>query len=381
MTLVMLANGIAAAPHTPPSDDVVVERLPVRAADPAARELVELRQAVARQPGDAAAAARLAEAYFDLAMARGDPRYVGYADAVVGRFAVPLPPALLTMRALLRQYRHDFDGALADLDGALLADPGHAQAQAWRAAILLVRADYSTAAEACRALYALERPVLHGGCLGLLRAYAGAFDEADRLLGAALAEAGGAGQRLWLLTRLGEVAAWRDDVVAAERHFRAALALQRDDGYLLAAWADFLLDNDRPAEVMAILADWQGADGLLLRRAEAAAALHHAEAPGLIRQLGDRFGAARRRGDTTHRAEEARYRLRLLGDPPGALALASANYQLQREPRDARILLEAAVAAGNPSVAAPARQWLASSGFADGRLRRLDRELAAMAAR
>ena len=58
------------------------------------------------------------------------------------------------------------------------------------------------------------------------------------------------------------------------------------------------------------------------------------------------------------------------------MRLAAENYRVQREPRDARILLEAALAAGDAAAAQPARDWLAASGFEDARLRRLDQELA-----
>lgn len=336
-----------------------------------ARKLAVLRQAVRASPGDPSANSGLIEAYFDLAMAKSDPRYIGYADAVLAGLPEPLSPGLLVSRALLRQYRHDFAGALADLNRALAADPDLAQAQAWRAAIFLVQADYRAAEQACASLVALRRLVLGGGCHGLLLAYTGRLSEGERQLESALAAATMVEQRLWLLTRLGEVAAWRGDPETAERHYRAALALEQDDGYLLAAWADFLLDNRRPAEVIGALADRESADGLLLRLAEAAQATGSADANRLSAALEARFGAARQRGDTTHRAEEARYLLRLKGDPSAALAVAAANYRVQREPRDARILLEAAVAAGDPAAAQPVRDWLAASGFEDSRIRSL----------
>jgi hypothetical protein len=38
--------------------------------------------------------------------------------------------------------------------------------------------------------------------------------------------------------------------------------------------------------------------------------------------------------------------------------LAGSNYAVQREPADARILLEAAIAARQPEAAAPVRDWL-----------------------
>ena len=357
-------------------DSEVLERLPLRAGDSGARELAVLRARMMAAPADPEPAVQLAQSYFDLAMARGDPRYVGYAEAVVARFAEPLPASLRSIRGLLRQYRHDFAGALDDFAGAIALDPDLAAAHAWRAAIYLVQANYAAAQQECDALQRLGRSTLLGGCIGLVQAYGGRLEGAYRSLRQALETSRDTENRLWLLTRMGEVAAWRGQPAQAERHYREALSLGRDDGYLLAAWSDFLLDMNRPADVLVALAGWEASDSLLLRLAEAEAALKLPGAARLVRLLEDRFAAAKQRGDTTHRAEEARYRLRLRDEPQEALRLAAENYAVQREPRDARILLEAAIAAQDAAAAQPVRDWLRTSGFEDERLRRLGRESA-----
>ena len=366
---------LRAAPRLPTDPAEVLERLPLRPGDATARELAGLRAAVTRaakeDPADPLPAAQLAGRYYELAVARGDPRYIGYADAVLAPFARDRTPAVLTVRGQLRQYRHDFDGALQDFAAALDADPQFASAHAWRGAIFLVQANYAAAKSECDALLALDRPTLYGGCIGLVLAYGGRMDAGYAALQRALDGTRDPGNRLWLLTRLGEVAAWRGQPEAAERHYRAALALGIDDGYLLAAWSDFLLDRQRPAEVVKWLAGWEASDGLLLRLALAETALEQPAAKAHVQALADRFAAAKLRGDTTHRAEEARYLLHLAGDPAAALAVAAANYRVQREPRDARVLLEAAIAARDAGAAQPARDWLRSSGFEDPHLRQL----------
>lgn len=360
-----------AAPYQPTSDAQVLERLPQRPGDRDARELSALRMAAAKSPTNPVVVAQLAQRYFDLAMARGDPRYVGYAEAVVARFPAPLPASLLTVRGQLRQFGHDFDGALQDFARALALEPALATAHAWRGAIFLVQAQYELALIECKALERLGRRTLHAGCLGLAQAYGGQLGAAQATLQQALDGSSQPEQRLWLLTRLGEVAAWRAQPAVAERRYREALALGLEDGYLLAAWSDFLLDAGRPAEVIEWLSSWEASDPLLLRLAEAESALGRPEATRRVQVLEDRFAAARLRGDTTHRAEEARYRLRLRGDAEAALRLAVENYRGQREPRDARILLEAANAAADAQAAAVVRDWLRSSGFEDPRLRQL----------
>ena len=365
----MLAAVSHAVPRTPASDAEVLEKLPTRAADSTARELTALRAAVAKAPTDASSATELAQRYFDLALAQGDPRYVGYAEAVVARFADPLPASLLTLRGVLRQYRHDFAGALKDFEAALALAPDYAVAHAWRGAIYLVEADYGAAQKECAALQTLGRATLAGACRGLLQAYSGQLAAAYTTLQNTLSLATDADNRLWLLTRLGEVAAWRGQ--DAQAHYREALGLGRDDVYLLAAWTDFLLDAGQPAEVVRLLAKWESADSLLLRLAEAETLLKLPEAARHQKMLVDRFAAARARGDTTHRAEEARFELRLRQDTATALRLAQENYAVQREPRDARVLLEAAVAAKDRASAQVVRDWLQRSGFEDARTRRL----------
>ena len=367
----LLASPAHSTPRTPADDATVIEKLPFRAGDSRARELDALRARARKAPGDTAAAAALAQAYFDMAQARGDPRYVGYADAVVSQFDKNMSIDLLVLRGMLRQYRHAFDEALVDFAAVLAQDPERADAHAWRGAIYLVEAQYDQARQECAALLKLQRTVLHGGCTGMVQAYTGQLTSAYSTLQQALALARYDDQRLWLLTRLAEVSAWMGQNARAERHYRDALALGQDDGYLLAAWADFLLDNKRPADVVKLLAAWEASDPLLLRLAEAETLLQMPLAKAHTQALDDRFAAAKLRGDTTHRAEEARFQLRLRKNPAVAVQLATANYQVQKEPRDLRMLLEAALAARDSAAAKPARDWLQSTGFEDTRIRAL----------
>ena len=372
-----------AAPYLPASDKQVLERLPARATDPQAKELNALRLAWRQQPDDIDRAVRLAERYFDAVAAEGDPRYIGYAQAALAPWwNLPAPPtAVRVLRAKLLQFDHRFTEALADLDAALLADPAHGDAWAWRAAIHMVRADYTQALRSCEKLAELAPPLIGVACTAQVDATTGRAEAAATALRNALASTpasapgADAAQRLWALTRLAETEERRGAYPAAEAAFRQALALGLDDVYAQAAYADFLLDRKRPAEVLTLLKDRARADVLLLRLALAAQAAGTPERDTWARILGERFDAAALRGDTTHRKEASRYRLALLGQPDQALALASENFAEQREPADARILLEAAVAARQPSAAAPALAWMAASGIQSVALQRLAAEL------
>ena len=364
-----------AAPFLPSDDKVVLETLPGRPGDPAAAELRRLRALVAAAPRDAEAAASLARRYFDLAMEEGDPRYVGYAQAVLRPWpeTAAAPAEILVLHGKLRQYRHDFPAAMADFDLALKADPANFAARSWRAAILMVQADYAAVRRECALLAPHASELQAVACVAYVDATTGSARGAHERLSAALARArsGGIdpGIELWAQTRLAEMAWQSGQPAEAEKHFRAGLGLGFNDNFILAAYADFLLEQDRAAEVMPLLKRWVRSDTLLLRLALAARRLKLAEGEKHARVLGERFADAALRGEKLHQQEEARYLLDLKDDPKAALAAARDNYQTQREPRDALILIEAALAARDPAAAGPALTWLESSGFESARMR------------
>ena len=385
---VLLPAPIAsAAPFIPAADAQVLERLPARATDPQARELQALRLALREQPDNLDLAVRLAQRYFDAVAAEGDPRYIGYAEAALAPWwTLAEPPVpVRVLRAKLAQFDHRFAPALADLAAALAADPADAEAWAWQAAIQMVQADYGAARRSCARLAPLTTALIAAACQAQVDAATGRAAEAATALRAALQKDTDASpqQRLWALTRLAEIEERRGAYAAAEQAFRAALALDVSDIYLLAAYADFLLDRGRAAELRSLLKDRGRADVLLLRQALAAQATGAPEREALARELGARFDAARLRGDTSHRKEESRYLLALGGGAGPAtpavigqaLALAQANFAEQREPADARILLEAALAARQPAAAEPALQWLAESQIESVALRALAAKL------
>ena len=380
LLLLLLAPGPAgAAPFVPSSDQQVLETLPARAADPRMRELVELRRRLAANPRDLDIAVRLARRYYEEAAAEGDPRYVGYAQAALAPWwdqADPPVPAQV-MRAILLQFGHQFDAALADLGAALRKEPANGEAWAWQAAIQMVQAHYPEARRNCEGLAPLATPLIAATCIANVDSVTGKAAQASAAIRGALAANPQAEppELLWGLTRLAEIEERRGDYPAAEAVYRRALALNLTDGYLLAAYADFLLDRARPAEVLALLKDKTRSDLLLLRLALAAKALKAPALAGWQADLAARFDAARLRGDKLHQKEESRFALQLQGDAARALPLASENYTLQREPADARVLLEAAVAAKQPAAAEPVLKWMADSGIESAALKALVAQL------
>jgi Tfp pilus assembly protein PilF len=374
IALAWAAAAVHAAPYTPASDSEVVERLPV-ASDPALRAVESLRRQLASRPEDAALRLDLGERYFALAMAQGDPRYVGYAMSSIA----PLEQAAggdsryWLVRGQLQQYSHDFAAALASLKRASEIDPAAAAPVAWRAAIHMVQAQYPWAEAECDRLARIAPGLLATGCTAYARATTGQLVPAYEMLSDAVAQAREVepALMLWVQTRLAEMAArlqrWGD----AERHYRSALGLGITDQFLLASYADFLLQRGRPQEVLQLLAGWERSDVLLLRLALAGRAQNHPRTRDWLAQLRQRFEAAAQRGDRLHEQEAARWALELENDPARALSYARSNYTTQKEPRDAEVLLRAAVAAGDRAAAQPVLEWLQASGYEDAGLQAL----------
>jgi Tfp pilus assembly protein PilF len=378
--LCLAAAAATAAPYTPASDAEVVERLPV-ASDPALRTVESLRRQLASRPDDPALRLDIGERYFELAMAQGDPRYVGYAMATIG----PLDKSAAAntrywlVRGQLQQYGHDFDGALASLKRASDLAPDAVDPVAWRAAIYMVQAQYALADAECDRLAKIAPPLFAQGCTAYVRGTTGQLIPAYDLLSSAVAAERDvpSGLMLWAQTRLAEMAVrlqrWGD----AERHYRLALAQGLTDQFLLGSFADFLIERERPREVLQLLAGWERSDILLLRLAIAGRAAGDPRAADWEAQLRDRFEAAARRRDRLHEQEAARWALELQNDPARALAYAKSNYAQQKEPRDAEMLLRAALAARQPQAAQPVLEWLATTGYEDPHVQALAQKLGA----
>ncbi len=360
-------------PFTPANDSDVVERLPLSATDPSARRLQSLRKQLEAKPDDVALRLEIARRYFDLSMAQGDPRYVGYASAALTPLDKAAPAAnsaYWQIKGMLQQYSHNFDGALASLDKASLTDPTSPDAMAWRAAIQMVQANYAKAQAECDALKPLTTPLFAAGCTQYIRATTGELQSAFDTLNAAVKAEPTAQPELllWELTRLAEMANRLKRFDEADAYFKQALKLGVTDQFLLGAYADFLLQQKKPEAVVTLLADWERSDILLLRLALAGKATNHKKAADWASALRDRFVEAAKRGDRLHEQEAARFELDIENNPKKALTLAANNYKLQKEPRDAEILMRTALSAKDAAAAEPALAWLKQTKYEDAHL-------------
>lgn len=341
-------------------------------------EVLEKVVARPRRTEDLTVALASAQVLVEQARARGgDVRLLGRAQAVLTPWwTEPAPPpSVRLLRATIKQSLHDFEGALADLD-VLVRDGSQVQAQLTRATVLMVLARHEEAEAACAALRGVVEPAVVTGCVAPLWAIRGRSAAAVDSLRRVLAVMEPAHPlRGWLTSELGEVLAWsgaRDEAVTV---LREAVRLDGSDAYSRRLLAMELTELGRAGEAVTLLRAGAGElnDAELLELALAAKACGREEATRWEAALEERVAANRRRGETTHRREEARFALRIEGDAARALALAEANFEVQREPADVRVLLESALAARDRGAASPALEWMARTGFGDARLQTLAR--------
>lgn len=358
--LLLLPRAPGEGPRTP-KDDEVLEKV-----SPSAR--------IATDGGTLGVEAAAAKAHELIAQSRkngGDPRLLGQAQAVLAPWwTLESPPAQVRLlRATLRQAVHEFPAALADLDALIAEDPKDVQALLTRATVLTVLARYADAEASCKQLQPLVEPLIGAVCLAQVYGVTGHTREIIGTLGEMLASAPQSEQRGWATSVLGDLEQWSGHPDKAIAHYQSALQFDPADDYTRGALADLLLDLKRPAEAAALLKDHTVSDAHLLRYALAS------QDAAALEELKGRVEASRARGDSVHAREESRYALQIENDPALALKLAKANWAVQHEPADARVLLEAALAAHDKAAAAPALEWLKQTGFEDPTVRALAEKL------
>jgi Tfp pilus assembly protein PilF len=278
------------------------------------------------------------------------------------------PPAgALVTQATILQYRHQFPEARDLLQKALRIDPRNGQAWLTLATLDMVQGDYPTAGKNCAQVTNNAGFELGLACLGSLRSYTGQAKQSLALLHQAEAtgSAVSTAYQAWVQGLIAETAERLGDWPLAETHYLMALKLLPQDNFLLVAYADFLLDRGRPREVLPLLSGHTQSDTAFLRLALAQAALHSAQVTRYTWLMAARFEALTQRGSDYFGREQARFALQLQHDPQTSLDMARRNWQVQRAPWDARVFLEAALAAHQPQAAVDVLDFLTRTKLED----------------
>ena len=380
--LAFFSSTALAAPYVPTSDLAPLEKLATRVNDSArgagstafsasgssSSSSRAMRTILARDPKNLDLALRVAQVYMARARSESDPRYLGQAQAALATWwsqSEPPIPVLL-LRATIRQSNHDFKNSRRDLEQAVKREPSNAQAWLTLATVQQVTGDINAAADSCNKLLPLTARLISTVCVAAVDGARGQAAKAFAAIDAVIAEADASrganvGVRTWALTLQAELAERLARPADADRLYRASLALDSGDAYTVAAYSDFLIDVGRANDVLALIPATTKVDTLLLRRAIAAKIVASPDAAQVAEDLTQRFAASRARGDRIHLREEARFVLVVKNSPDEAVNLALDNWTVQKEPLDARIVLEAAVAARQSKASREVVLWVAST--------------------
>ena len=370
--ILALSGELAAAAPQRPTDDAFVLAIVPAGRPGGSPDLRSAKTDLARNPTDLGLAVRVARLAIEAGRASADPRRYGQAQAALAPWwneANP-PEEARVLRAVIRQALHDFQGALADLDAILNQNPGNPQARLTRAFVRLVVGDAAGAAADCRDLPRAIGPLPAAVCRARVEALTGAAREGYVSLAGALDSDSRPDDttRRFALAVLADIAVGLGRSRDADLFFADAAALGAADVPSLAGAADHLLETGRPAEVLKLLDGKGEADVLMLRRAIAAKRVGDARLAGWAAVLNERFAAAKASGVRLHLREEARFRLEIEGDAKGALSLALENWKVQKELADARLVLESAIAAGEPAAAEDVVGFIGGTGLVDVRV-------------
>lgn len=369
------AFGARAAPIVPASDSEVIEVLPAVSGSRA--EARRLRKQLAQQPKDPVLALAAAKRYLDQAHELGDPRFAGMAmSAIVGwTDEATMPDGILLMRANLQQYLHEFDASARSLQHLLARPSAQPRSQAWLmlATVRRVQGRYADSDAACRQVAQAGAALHANACLAENVALRGDADGARATFTQLLATpALAAATQAWLTTSLAELEQRAGRASAAGAAFRAALKLE-PDAYATLAYADFLIEQKRPREALAVLKDQARSDAVVLRLAIAGTQAKLASAAADVAEMRERILLANERPDAKvfHGREQAMFALFVEGRPEQALDRARGNVAQQREPLDLLVLAQAARASGQAAALQEARRLTKEVGLRDARVQAL----------
>jgi hypothetical protein len=347
------------APRWRPQDgDAIVLVLPDSMARPPAG---------GRVPADPQSVAEQAEGFAALARRTRDARWFGRAEALVEPWLArrDAPPRLLVAAANLAQQRHDFTVARGLLDRALAADPADAGARLQRANVALLLGDFAAARADCRAVLGSGDALAGTTCLASSATGPGGLARARQLV-AALDRPGAAPAALaqWQLLTAADLASRDGDAGSALRYLARAHALDPAHEETRARLAEALLGNGDAQAALALTAGENVSAALLVARLRAASPIDPATALAARRQLETLLEVGRLRGTNAHLREAGELALQL-NDSRRALDLARANFAVQKDTPDLRLLVDAAIAADDRATMRYLRGWLAETGFED----------------
>jgi len=381
--LVVALSPVAAQERYRPSEVAVVLSASVHAASGRQNSLRALDKAWRAQPQNLPAALAYARAVFTLGLTEGDLRWYGSAKASLTPWwtAADLPAEAYFLRGLVKQGFHDFKDGLQDINRAIALEPARAEFWSWRFALHLLLADMTAAQkdiDEIGRLFGSEEAQVYRAVLFYRT---GQPLPAVALLSQAIRSVNhqDASSQDWLGFHLGEAHRVSGQPAKALAVWGQRLKASPQSHLIRLSLADLLNQQGqyRQALTIAMAATGSGnvqnstatmTDALLTQAVLASRGLKDPDERRLASQLEARLQSQALRQEALIERPKLIYQIAYGRDVKAGLALSIDNWQLQKEPPDALLFLQAALALGQAHAAEPVVSWAEKTGYTDPQL-------------
>jgi len=370
--LTTVLNSLMAAPYVPEHENSVVR---VFSKSDDLKIIKHLRVQLIRDKNNYQVLSEIVTRYLKMGREKSDPRYFGYAEALILPYLKDdnLPEQIYIHWADILQHRHDFDHALEVLNRLANNKSNYSRVYLMRAISHMSRAEYRQALDNCKLLFTRASHLISMACVSQVKSLTGALQESFALLQETLQinmhsdkeELG------WTLSLLADMAVRMGDEDTAEQYYRKALTINQHDYYVLANYADMLLEQKKYQQVMTLLNDFTYVDSLLLRLAIAGVKSENSAAIKYIAELEASYRLMEARGEDAHLRDQARFYLEVKNNNEKALFLAKKNWQVQKEPADIKLLLGVALKNKNNTELSQGIEWVRSRHLEDVQLSKI----------
>lgn len=373
----------AQARFLPAASDVVLASS-VHASGERAGELRALEQAWRSQKQDLATALAYARAVFTLGLNEGDLRWFGSAKAAMTPWwqATEMSADGFFMRGLVKQGFHDFDGGLQDIQKAIAQEPQRAEFWSWRFALHLLLADMPAAELVVANMARLFGPQEAQIYRAVLLYRTGQAPDAVRLLRESirLADYQDASSQVWIGFHLGEAHRVAGQPDQAIRVWQQILRAQPQSHLLRLSLAALFNQQGQYAQAKAVAthniqrnasqtASSSLTDALLVQALLASRGMKSSDEAALAGQMQARLQSQALRQESLIERPKLIYQISYGQDLAAGLALSIENWQLQKEPPDAVLFVQAALATNQARAAEPVVNWAQTTGYTEPLLR------------
>lgn len=323
------------------------------------------------QPHNIETATAYARAVFILGLNEGDLRWYGSAKAALLPWwqDKQLPADTLFMRGLVKQGFHEFSAGLQDIDLAIAQNPQKTEFWSWRFVLNLLQSNMDAAEKDCHnietyagKLEALQHRAVLYYRTGRAKLALQIFKDIQQRSDFAKINSE------WFQFHLGEAHRVAGQSALALGVWRQQLQATPASHLIRLSLAELLNQQSLFAEAFKITSIDNPTDALLVQQLLASKGLQNSREPQLAKLMATRLATQALRNESLIERPKMAYLIDYGADPQAGLQLATENWKTQQEPRDAVLLVKAALLTKQTQAAVPVVSWAQQTHYTDPEL-------------